>query len=204
MRKFITAQAGAISRRVAWLSFQPDGSISFGLNDRAFVPRRLRIVQGIWNAYNRRRARFELGMDQAALETVQNPHFTFHPPGLFHLKANEDRVQDEQEVFRGVARVGVAVDQDGEMPWIRAISAPLHRLPEGGVRNDGIVEDEWLFRTTSERNSVSIAVDFIRPEAVGHMDNDSCWSVAWGAVAIRVKAAFTFPRDATLSWMYDH
>ncbi len=203
MRKSVAAICGGVTKRLAWLSFQPDGAISFGLRDRAFVPKRLRVSQGIWNAYNRKRARFEIGIDSAASDTVMNPHFTFHPPGLLHLKGNEDRSTLGEDIFRAVARVEVAVDQDGELPWIRAVTAPLRSLPAQGSRTDGIMEDEWTLMIPTRECSVCIAIDFIRPTAVGQMDHESCWSVAWGVVALRVKAAFTFPQEATLSWVHD-
>jgi hypothetical protein len=203
MRRHVVANFERRKIAVAWLSFQPDGSISFGLQDRTYISPRMRIRSGIWNAYNRQRATFEIESDPSALEPVRNPHFTYHPPGLFHLKANNDRSNADEDIFNAPARVAVAVDQDGEMDWIRAISNPLASIASGGIRHGGETVEELAINIPLPNASVCIAIDFIRPEAVGFADNLSCWTMPWGTEAIRVTASFTTTRIATLAWFHD-
>jgi hypothetical protein len=113
---------------LAWVSFQPDGSISFGLNDRTYISPRFKSVIGVWSAYNRVKMQYRVASDPTALEPVQNPHFTYHPPGQFTLK--EHRSNNEDALFFGVALPDLTVRQEGKMPWLRATTAPIRTLKE--------------------------------------------------------------------------
>jgi hypothetical protein len=53
MRKQLCCDTPSRRIRVGWVSFQPDGSISFGLNDRAYISPKFKTQSMIWNAYNR-------------------------------------------------------------------------------------------------------------------------------------------------------
>jgi hypothetical protein len=203
MRKHIICEAGGRRIRIAWLSFQSDGSISFGLQEKTFVSPKLRIRQGLWNAFNRRRLRFEIPSDPDALTPIRNPHFTYHPPGLFHLKANTDRSSEDEEIFRGVARVAVVLDQETKMPWVKAITGPLCQLPSGGVRSDSIKAEELVLTVPSDRMSMCIAIDFVKPEYAGQIEYLSCWCVPWHDVALRIALSFTFPQIPMLTWRHD-
>lgn len=204
MRKQIAASIAGRKVRVGWLSFQPDGSVSFGLTDRTYIAPRLRQRIGIWNAYNRVKIHYELESDPSALDPVQNPHFTYHPPGIFHLKSNADAASEGEAVFEGIARVAIAVDQDTFMPWARAISAPLTSLPTGGNRNDGIPTEEFLVTIPMENASLCMAVDFIREESKSLYENLSCWCVTWNDVTVRTTLSFTYPHIPTLSWFHSY
>src|SRR5690348_10549406 len=103
MKKQIGCAFRGKTSNIGWLSFQPSGFISVGLNDPAFVAPRANWVAGLFNAYDRvYRAEFMVSPDGAGSDPIRNPHFTYHPPGFFHLRGNGD-----DAVFKGVARMDV-------------------------------------------------------------------------------------------------
>jgi hypothetical protein len=53
LRKNITFNFAGQPKGIAWLSFQPDGSISCGLRDRTYVSPRFQDRISLWNVYNR-------------------------------------------------------------------------------------------------------------------------------------------------------
>ena len=193
-------------RRVAigWLSFQPDNSISFGLNDRAYVSPRFRDRISIWNAYNRVCTIYEVPTNPTALEAVQNPHFTYHPDILFHLKSNDDLTREDQEIFRGIADVPITLEQDCQMPWIRATSAPIDRLQTHSARPDAIETECLALSAPSERASVRVEIDFVRLEVAREVQHQTQWCIPWGKVALKLSLRWTFPQIATLAWFHFH
>jgi hypothetical protein len=205
LRRNVTVSHAGRTISVGWISFQPDGSISFGLKDRAYVSPRLRERRFIWNVYNRITIEYVLPSNPRALLQVKNPHFTFHPDVMFHLKSNADRKAKDEAIFEGIADVGIVLQQQGEMPWIRATSAPLRTLqPSTEARNDGI-ETSDLGTTAAAVMldcSTRVEIDFIRPEdVVGHRDNSS-WEFVWGKVGLRIRVGHTAPQIATLAWFH--
>jgi hypothetical protein len=199
MRKHIVAALSGRKFNVAWLSLQPDGSISFGLNDRTYISRRFHAHIGFWNAYNRVAIEYVNPSDPGSLEPVVNPHFTFHPAALFHLRANGD-----DEIFRGHCDVGIVLELDGVMPWIRAVSAPLTSLKYGPPRADAIDTEEWTFNSIGADLSSVIAVDLVKPTALGANESFSTRSIVWRGVGVRVTVSLTWPQMATLSWFHAH
>jgi hypothetical protein len=123
MHKQLQASHVGQDVNVEYVSFQGDGSISFGLTDRTFIVPRHRERRFVWNAYNRITVQYVMPNNPNALLPVQNPHFTFHPDAMFHLKSNKDKKADDEAIFEGIADVGIVLDQQEEMPWIRTISA---------------------------------------------------------------------------------
>ena len=200
MRKQIYCDTPNRRVRIAWVSFQPDGSISFGLNDRTYISPRFRARHFVWNAYNRVRIRYEVPSDRTTLETVKNPHFTFHPALWFHLKA--DGPSGDDALFEATADVGLTLEQHLEMPWVRSVSAPIATLPTSGWRAGDIAIDELSIRVPSERFSVAVALDFVKPQAGEGLDHQSRWFIAWHNVAIRITLSFTYPQIATCSWFH--
>ena len=97
----------------------------------------------LWNAYNRVQIKYEIASDPSALDPVKNPHFTYHPAIMFHLKSNADSAQRDEAIFQGIADVGIVLNQDFEMPWIRAVSGRLSALKSPGARLDGIPSDDF-------------------------------------------------------------
>lgn len=158
----------------------------------------------IWNVYNRIEIKYEVESDPQALEPVRNPHFTYHPRLLFHLKSNTDRSGRDEDLFQGIADVPIVLEQDHRMPWIRAISAPISQLGESGSRNDGVPTEDLILQLPSKDLSVQIALDFIRANTVAAANSISTWAYAWGDVGVEVSASFTYPHIPTLSWFHSY
>ena len=90
MHKQLQANHAGRLVNVGYVSFQEDTSISFGLTDRTFIaPRHRERRRFVWNAYNRITVQYVIPNDPGALLPVQNPHFTYHPSSMFHLKSNK-------------------------------------------------------------------------------------------------------------------
>jgi hypothetical protein len=196
MRKQICCDAPDRRVRIAWISFQPDGAISFGLNDRTYISPHFQARSMIWNAYNRVGIQYLVASSPDALQPVQTPHFTYHPALMFHFK---DR---NAVLFSGIADVGMTLMQETSMPWIRATSAPLAQLPIGGQRQDGIAVDEIAVGAPDEMQSLRMALDFIRPDDALTNPPDGEWHIPWHAVAIRLKLDLCPGQIATMSWFY--
>src|SRR5713101_7541425 len=112
--------------KAAWISLQPKGDISFGLNDRAYISSSFRARNFVWNMYNRVTAEYEIQSDISRLEPVKNPHFIFHAPIYFHLTTNKGKADDA--LWAGICETRLVLKQQTEMPWIRAITTPLHEM----------------------------------------------------------------------------
>ena len=186
--------------KVGWLSLQADHSISFGLSDRSFIAPKFRFASQIWNAYNRTGIEFLVVSSEKGLDRVANPHFTYHPALQFHLKDNFSR----STLFKGIADVGIVLEQEGTMPWIRAISSPIGKLKNGGARSGSKDVEEWVTPAASEEHSVQISLDFVRQQDALEHQNVGMWIIKWGAVALRCKVSFCQPQIPTLSWFYSY
>jgi hypothetical protein len=163
--------------RGAWISFQPDGSISVGLSDRAFMTNRFRERVGIWNAYNRVGIAYEAPDNPSALVPVDNPHFTFHPALQFHLKGQLDRSTKDEDLFSGIAEVAMVLQQETEMPWLRLTTRSLSALPVAGLsRADGIDTRELSYQVPEIMPAASgcIEVDFVRSGDVRENAGANC------------------------------
>jgi hypothetical protein len=205
LRKQITFTHAGTNKGVAWVSFQPDGSISCGLRDRTYIAPEMRARVNIWNLYNRVGIKYVIPNHPATLEPVVNPHFTFHPALKFHLKSDKDRAFKDEAIFEGIAEVRLVLQQQKEMPWIRATSQPLSGLPEAGpARSDGIANDDLVYGVPLivADASASVEIDFIRPANVRENREHSPWEFKWGEVGLRIKADFVAPQIATLSWFH--
>jgi hypothetical protein len=129
----LCATAGGKVLRIGWISLQPNGDISAGLNDRAFIARDFDATQFVWSAFNRVRVEYLVPSDPKAAQAIVQPHLTFHVPHYLHLTSKGSR-----ESFRAIADIALAVQQQGEVPWVRFISKPLSGLQEakpGGNRD---------------------------------------------------------------------
>jgi hypothetical protein len=201
MRKQLVCTAEGRTVNVAWFSFQPDGSISFGLNDRTFVSPRLGAKMHLFNAYNRVRAEFIVSSNGAGLHPIVNPHFTYHPTTIkFHLTAKGD-----EDVFDGIADPTIILSQQPELEWIRAISKPVRDLSTGAPRPDGIKTTPWVIHSTTSDASISIAVDLVKPAPLA--DDRSAplvRFVPWGGIMARVKVDVVPPAAPTLSWFHEY
>jgi hypothetical protein len=204
LRKNLNISHGGRVAAVAWISFQPDGSISFGLRDKTFILESAKIRQNLWNAYNRIEIQYVAPKATEPLLAVSNLHFTFHPPIRFHLKSNEQLVSQDEEIFSGIADIGITLQQQTEMPWIRATSAPLAELSQAqAARNDGIETEGLAIDVPAVMLSASarIEIDFIRPNNVA-LTNGPVWEFEWHGVGIRISLGYVSPQIATLSWFH--
>lgn len=204
MRKNINVGYGDYVVAVAWISFQSDGSISFGLRDRAFVLESARIRNNLWNAYNRVTIEYVAPKTNQPLLPVENPHFTYHPPARFHLKSNAQRVSLDEEIFSGIADVGIILQQQPEMPWIRATSSPLVELKPSSARVDGIETEELtvLIPAIFLPPSAALEIDFIRAADVRSDLQGPVWEFVWHEVGVRLSVKSVPSQIATLSWFH--
>jgi hypothetical protein len=182
------------------LSFQPDGAISFGLNDRTYIAPKFKAESMVWNAYNRIGIEYVVAHDHSSLEPVRNPHFTYHPALVFQLK--DEAAPGRDFLFRGIADVGITLEQEGTMPWIRATSGRLADLPVGGKRADGIAVTELTVVADVEDVSVRMAIDFVRPGDVREVTPPGVWDTSWKEVGLRLVVSTCAPQLPTLSWFY--
>jgi len=159
----------------------------------------------IWNAYNRIEIQYVAPNVSEPLLPVENPHFTFHPPFQFHLKSNNQRVSEDEQIFSGIADVQLTLMQQQTMPWIRATTAPLSELPEQrAVRSDGIPTEHLKIAVPAIFNNACAAVeiDFIRTVDVSVDLSGPTWEFVWGQYAIRICLKSLDPQPATLSWFH--
>jgi hypothetical protein len=204
LRKNLDFTYGGRVVSVAWVSFQPDGSISFGLRDRTFVLESARVRSNLWNAYNRIQIQYVAPNVAEPILPVANPHFTFHPPVHFHLKSNSQRASEDDQIFSGIADVQITLTQQVEMPWIRATSAPLNDLKQSSARADGIPTEDLAIAVPAifAAASAAIEIDFIRLEDVRPGLDGPTWEIAWHGFAIRISLKSVGPQMATLSWFH--
>ena len=71
LRKNITFNFAGQPKGIAWLSFQPKGSISCGLRDRTYISPRFRDRIGLWNAYNRVEIEYRVPSNPNTLEACR-------------------------------------------------------------------------------------------------------------------------------------
>ena len=201
MRKLIVAECQARMASVAWLSFQPDGSISFGLNDRAFYAPRLGAQIGIFNAYNRVRLEYQVARSGSGLKPILNPHFTYHPSNAqFHLTGNGDA-----DVFTGIMDPSIILHQQSALEWIRATTRAVSTLSEAKQRPDGIETETWIVPVKHPDVSLRIALDLLLPAPVA---TTGPWLmhrvVTWHRVMARVIVDSAPSQEATLSWFHEY
>lgn len=200
MRKMIVAECQGRRASVAWLSFQPDKSISFGLNDRAFYAPRLAANINIFSAYNRVRAEYHVAPSGAGLKPIANPHFTYHPLMRFHLTGNGD-----EDVFTGIMDPSVILHQQPALEWVRATSRAISTLSQPRPRADGIETEAWVVPMARPDVSLRVALDLLQPAP---LSTTGPWLlhrlVTWGQVMARVIVESTAPQEATLSWFHEY
>jgi hypothetical protein len=79
MNLIVNARTPESEHTIAWLSVQPDNSVSVGLSDRTFISPRFHARQFLWNVDNRVTVEYLVPHDPDELRPVINPHLTFHP-----------------------------------------------------------------------------------------------------------------------------
>ena len=197
MQFAVNAAAPQAIHLVGWISLQPDGSISVGLSDRAFVSRRFQSSIDLFNADNRITLDYLVPDAPDALRTVANPHLTFHPPMYFHLRAPKDDMQ-----FEGIAEVDLMLADQDCVPWVRFVSRPVCDLPVSRGPRDAAHTEVVDVPVTSDGCSIGLAVDFVRPgtaDPSGRLLDrfaDCC------QVRIRLSCEVLPPQEATLAWIH--
>src|SRR3954453_8250937 len=119
---------------------------------------------------------------------------------MFHLKSNKDRKARDEAIFEGIVPVAMVLQQQSEMPWIRAISRPIHAVTVAGELRESNVNTEFLTieaPALMPRCSASMELDFIRPEDVGPHRSSNIWEYVWGEVGLRIRIGQVAPQIAT-------
>jgi len=203
MRKHLQCEANGKAANIAWLSLQPDGSISFGLNDRTFISPRFNGVQGVWSAFNRIETQYLVQSSPNGLQQVKNPHFTYHPNHWLQLRANAGEI-----LFRGLTDVPFVLRQDGTLRWIRAISRPVYEVlgkSSYSTRTDGVDIENWCLHLPHIIGSIRISVDFF-PMASKYdgppLTNGIVHEIEWHGINVRLAAQLGPAQIATLSWYH--
>lgn len=191
------AVLGADTRAVAWISLQPDGSISVGLSDRVFISPSFRERQFVWNLYNRITVEYLVAHTPQALKAIANPHLTFHPPIRFHLRENNSEV-----LFAGIAEPRLMLTFDERVPWIRFTSKEFTKLKAAGAPRSQYNTQDIDIQIPHEQCSIAIGIDFVRPDATPATDTLMSRIITWHEHCVHVFALTKPPQVATLSWFH--
>jgi hypothetical protein len=196
----LTAGVANKFRRIGWVSLQPDGSVSIGLNDRTFVSPDFKAQNFVWSAYNRETLQYLVTSDPASLTAIRNPHLSFHPPHWFHLKASGGKT-----LFEGIADLSIMLQQDGVVPWVRFISRPVSDLSAAGPPRKPDRIRFLQVHPEIEQCSIGLAVDFRRTDVPAPTEPALLSElVPWQGYALHVHAVSHPPQVATLSWFHQH
>lgn len=188
--------------RVGWINCRPNGDISFGLCDEAYIAPRFEAAIGLWNAYNRVKTVFEVVSDPSSADHVANPHLTWHAPHYFHFKSNKQLAKDAS--FWGIADIPLMLSQESEVKWIRARTSRLGSLKTAGSLRGRFASRDFTQMVPSEDFSAEIEIDFTLPSAGQGFAHRSRWFVPWHQIGLRITMGFTFPGFPTLSWAHFH
>lgn len=203
----ICAEHSGRQLRVAWVSLQPDGSISVGLNDRALVVRDFQHQAFVWSAYNRETLVFVVPDDPAAMRTVSQPHISFHPAktikGVEHGEWVHVTDAKGRRLFEAIAPMGLALSQQSEVPWVRFVSKPISGLAEAkGLRAQGLNRVIAVPVATADV-SIGLALDFVAPgTANGFPGAVLSEFIDHSEYRIRIAVSFLPGQKATLGWIH--
>jgi hypothetical protein len=189
----ILTEYDGTKRAFAWLRLLDDGSISVGLSDRLFTVPALASEVMINSVVHRQTKDLKTVHSEQA---VQNPHFTFHPSAYYHLRAN-----GEEELFSGLLMVDLVVQEEGRLPWIRAVSNVVTELKPYQSARSGQSSEIIRLPLPNEKRSVELAVDFVAPAT--NADTAKNFRVEWGGRAIEVSARHVTPQKPTLWWHHE-
>jgi|GEM_PF-3521225 len=194
----LTASIKNTSRRVCWVSLQPDGSVSIGLSDRAFVSPDFRAKHFVWSAFNRVTLHYAVPSEENSLKSIRNPHLTFHPPNWFHLTAN-----DGKRLFEAITDLKIMLDQSNSIPWIRFVSKQITKLPPAGIPLKPQLTTILSIPLNDDKCSVGIGIDFMRTASGDEIPNTLFDQfIPWQDYFLRIHAVELAPQVATLSWFH--
>jgi hypothetical protein len=157
----------------------------------------------VQNIDNRVTVQYLVSHSPEELRPVTNPHFTFHPPMLFHLKADHDPGMP----FEGVADVALMLDDDTRVPWIRFVSKPVCELVPTKARPGAAVISVPV---ESADVSVGLAVDFVRTgesaSSGGLVDRFLDWGpfLNLGPYRLHVFCEALAAQQPTLAWYHQY
>ncbi len=194
----MTTEVGGKARRIGWISLQPGGSVSVGLNDRAFVSPDFKAQNFVWSAFNRETIHYLVPTARDSLRGIRNPHLTFHPPHWFHLRETGGK-----RLFEGIGDLKLMLEQDGTVPWVRFVSKQVSKL--GAVARPRKPERTRIItvRTETEECSVGLGVDFVRTDVAPLADGLlSSELVDCTEFKLHVSTVKLPVQIATLSWYH--
>jgi hypothetical protein len=188
--RLLTEHVGLL-RSFAWVSLLDDGSVSVGLLDKDFRVPALASEVEVDGVVHRQTVDLRSAHGD---EAISNPHFTFHPPAYYHLRANH-----KAKLFSGLLMVDLVVQSEGVLPWIRAVSNPVAKL--GRVQGSPHKPQVEVVRLQlpSEDLSVSVEVDFVAANARDGASPKDLFRELGGRT-IRVRAFHVEAQMATLWW----
>ena len=189
--------ADELERSIGWMSFQPDGAISVGLTDRIFISPKFRARNFVWNFYNRISLEYLVAHSPEALEPINNPHLTFHPPIYFHLRANS-----QEELFAGLAEPRLMLLQDYCVPWIRFISRPVREIGEAKQPRDSEKSSIAKILLPTTECSIGLGVDFIRATQTESSELLFSRCVDWKEHRVHIFCEILPVQISTLSWYH--
>ena len=184
-------------RSIGWISFQPDGAISVGLADRTFISPKFRVRNLVWNMYNRISLEYLIAHSPEALESIRNPHLTFHPPIYFHLRAN-----GQEELFAGIAEPRLMLLQDECVPWIRLVSRPVQEISKTNQPRDPENSSIIKILVPTKECSIGLGVDFVRSTHTESPELLFSRCIDWKEYRVHVFCEILPSQISTLSWYH--
>jgi hypothetical protein len=118
------------------------------------------------------------------------------------LRANNDEV-----LFDGLCDTSIVLEQQSELPWIRAVSNPIHTLSAAGTRNDQIPVEKLMIEVDSDQASIGVAIDLVKPsscETEMHSPARVMRCVGWHDIAVRIAMEAKPAQMATLGWFHEY
>lgn len=191
--------------RIGYISLQPRGDVTVGLNDRALIARDFTVKKFVWSAFNRIRVAYFVPEEPRAAQPLVQPHLTFHAPDWVHLTAANKK--GKEKPFEAIAPMGLAVQQQGTVPWVRFVSKRVAALkPASGLRaGANHAQDVLSFAVASLDSSIQLAVDFVAPG--DNTPESSVLGSAWydhEGYRLRVSATeVSGQQHATLGWFHE-
>lgn len=205
MQIIVTAVTSGKARRVGWVSLQPKGSLSVGLGDKTFLSPDFNVQNFVWSAFNRVTVQYHVQPDAKNLKLIRNPHLSFHPPHLFHLKGSK-----QKELWEGIGDLGLMLKQDGRVPWIRFISKRVSELQTAGLpekhdRSKKIEIGSFEINPRSDQSSIGLALDFL-PLGANVDEREFIASAVYPCegYSLHIHAAEMPAQIATLAWFHQY
>ena len=160
-------------RSVAWISVADTGDVSTGLTDPNIV----------------------VAQPGGQRDGSRNPHFTFHPPIYHHLRTN-----GEPELLAGLMEIGMMLQGDAVVPWVRLVSRPYQQLAAfTGARVGASILD---FTINDLAASAQVELDFIRSDDMVENDNRFLYARVTREMALRLRIQSCPPSRATLTLLW--